>query len=66
MDNKNETDKALVTIGNIFKIFAVVVTVLIIAFFVYIAANSTPKQASLDFGGEYFVYENFFERFDAL
>lgn len=48
MDNQNNNDaeKAIIKLGKIFKIFALVVTVLIIALCIYLALNAEPKQAA--------------------
>ncbi len=42
--NKNETDKAIIKLGNIFKIFALIVTILIIALVVYLYLNAEPPH----------------------
>ena len=45
--NKNDTDKAIIKLGNIFKIFALIATIVIIALAVYLFSNAEPKQSSL-------------------
>ncbi|MBQ9486762.1 MAG: hypothetical protein IJU91_03030 [Selenomonadaceae bacterium] len=47
--NKNDTDKAIIKLGNIFKVFALIVTILIIALAVYLASNAEPKFSSNTF-----------------
>ena len=43
--NLNNTDKAIITLGKIFKIFVAVVVVMIIALCIYLATNSKTVQA---------------------
>lgn len=45
--NKNDTDKAIIKLGNIFKVFALIVTILIIALAVYLFSNAEPRQSSV-------------------
>ena len=40
MSNNNDTEKAIITLGKIFKVFALIVTVLIIALIVYLFSNA--------------------------
>ena len=48
MDNKqNDTEKAIITLGKVFKVFALIVTILIIALVVYLFSNAEPRQASI-------------------
>ncbi len=42
--NKNDTDKAIIKLGNIFKVFALIVTILIIALAVYLFSNAEPPR----------------------
>lgn len=39
----NDAEKAIIKMGKIFKIFALVVVVLIIALCIYLASHSEPK-----------------------
>ena len=41
--NYNEDEKAIIALGNVFKIFALIATVLTIAFLIYIAFNAKPQ-----------------------
>ena len=41
--NQNEDEKAIIALGNIFKIFALIATVLTIALLIYIAFHAEPK-----------------------
>ena len=43
--NYNEDEKAIIALGNVFKIFALIATVLTITFLVYIAFNAKSQQA---------------------
>ena len=44
MDNKqNDTEKAIITLGKFFKVFALIVTILIIALIVYLMSHADPK-----------------------
>jgi len=42
--NKNDTDKAIIKLGNIFKVFALIATILIIALAVYLFSNAEPPR----------------------
>jgi len=46
MSNNNDTEKAIITLGKIFKVFALIATVLIIALIVYLFSNAEPRQAA--------------------
>ncbi len=41
--NQNEDEKAIIALGNIFKVFALIATVLTIAFLIYIAFHAELK-----------------------
>lgn len=59
--NKNDTDKAIIKLGNIFKIFALIATILIIALAVYLFSNAEPRQSSLQLGAwSLEIVENFY------
>ena len=42
--NQNDTDKAIIKVGQIFKIFALIATILIIALAVYLFSNAEPPR----------------------
>lgn len=60
MDNKNqnEDEKAIIALGKIFKVFALIATVFTIAFLIYIAFNANPK-VSLELGAFSFQVSGF-------
>ena len=42
--NQNDTDKAIIKVGQIFKIFALIATILIITLGVYLFSNAEPPR----------------------